>query len=116
MPQLEEVYTRLQINKKRKRELAKMIKDDLRNYPRYEAIQDEMKRLREEKKAIEDEVKAGSINEANELDELKTDIQSDQELLADIALNMYVNSQEVEIVDEFDQKWYPEFKVAFKKS
>ena len=55
------------------------------------------------------------MNEQNELEELKLDIATDQELLADIALNMYVNSQQVEIVDEFDQKWHPQFKVQFRK-
>jgi len=115
MPNLEEVYLRLQQNKKERREINKMLKDDLRNTPRYKEISDEMKVLREEKKGIENEVKAENQSEADKLDELKLDIQTDTELLADIALNMYTNNQEVQIVDQFDQKWYPQFKVTFKR-
>lgn len=115
MPQLDEVYLRLKNSKKRRADLNKMFKDEMSQDQRCEEIAEEMRILREEKKGIENEIKAGAINESNELDELKIDIASDQELLADIALNMYVNSQTVEIVDEYDQKWHPQFKVAFKK-
>ena len=49
-------------------------------------------------------------------EELKIEIETDQELLADQALNMYVKNETVEIKDEYDQTWYPVFKVSFKKS
>jgi len=48
-------------------------------------------------------------------DELKIDIDTDTELLADIALNMYVKEELVEIIDEYENAWYPHFKVNFKK-
>jgi hypothetical protein len=115
MPQLDEVYSRLVKNKKRRSELNKMFKDEMSQDQRYGEVVEEMTRLREEKKGIENEIKAGAVNESNELDELKLDIATDQELLADIALNMYVKSETVEIIDEFDQKWTPQFKVSFKK-
>ena len=67
------------------------------------------------KKAIENELKAAAQSDLDKLDELKVDIAADQEMLADIALNMYVKEETVEIIDEYDQAWYPEFKVAFKK-
>lgn len=114
MPKLVEVYQRLQKNKKERRELNKMMKDELSGDARYQEILEEQKTLREEKKSIEQDVKSGSDGE--KLDELKVDIQSDLELLADLALNMYANNEAIEIIDEYDQKWYPEFKVAFKKA
>jgi len=92
-----------------------MFKDEMSQDQRYGEVVEEMTRLREEKKSIENEIKAGAVNESNELDELKLDIATDQELLADIALNMYVKEETVEIIDEFDQKWHPLFKVSFKK-
>ncbi len=116
MAKLEEVYTRLTQNKRQMRELRKMIQDELSHSERYGELKDEVKRLREEMKGIENEVKANSRHEADLIDDLKLEIQTDTELLADIALNMYVNSETVEIVDEFDQPWHPQFKVTFKKS
>lgn len=115
MPKLEEVYQRLEKNKKERREINKMFKDELASTPRYQEINEELKTLREERKSIENEIKESSSHEAQKLEELKYDIQTDQELLADIALNMYANDQNVEIIDEHEQAWYPQFKVTFKR-
>lgn len=115
MPNLEDIYHRLEKNKKRRKEINKMLKDELTHSSRYKEIVEEMQTLREEKKGIEQDVRAGNSDIA-ELEGLKLDIQTDQELLADQALNMYVKNETVEIKDEYDQTWYPVFKVSFKKS
>jgi len=116
MKNLEEVYLRLQQNKREKKDLTQMMTDELSHSERYTELKEEIKGLREEMKAIQNEVKNNSSAEMAKIDELKIDIQSDMELLADIALNMYANREEVEIIDEIDQKWYPQFKVTFKRS
>lgn len=116
MEKLEEVYTRLVQNKKELRDLRKMIADEFTHIPRYQEIKDEIKGLREELKGIENEVKANSSSEVTKMDDLKIDIQADSDMLADIALNMYVKNEPVEIVDENNQTWHPEFKVNFKRS
>ena len=115
MPQLQQVYQRLNENKARLRELRKMMKDELAHDSRYQELIEEAKVLREEKKSIENTIHGNNMNESNEIEELKTDIASDTELLADIALNMYVDGETVEITDELDRKWVPQFKVTFKK-
>ncbi len=114
MPNLEEVYKRLEKNKKRKREIGKMLTDELSHSSRHKEIKEELKTLREEKKAIEQTVQAGNPD-FKALEELKAEIQTDTEVLSDIALNMYMKDQTVEIVDEYDQTWFPTFKVSFKK-
>lgn len=116
MPNLEEVYTRLNQNKKKLSDLRKMMKDELTHYARYGELKDEISALREEMKSIENEVKSNSKAEIDQIDELKEDVKTDTELLADIALNMYINNQTVEITDEFNNTWYPQFKVQFKKN
>jgi len=114
MPKLEDVYARLEANKKKRREINKMYKDELSHSARYQEIVEEMKAMREEKKGIEIEIRQSS-SEFSELDDLKLEIDNDQEVLSDVALNMYTNNETVEIVDEYDNKWYPVFKVSFKK-
>ncbi len=114
MPNLEEVYARLELNKKKRGEINKILKDELTHVERYQEIVEEMKVLREEKKGIEQDVRSQSSSFL-EIEDLKIDIATDQELLADIALNMYSKDQTVEIKDEYDNSWYPVFKVAFKK-
>jgi hypothetical protein len=115
MPQLEEVYARFTENKRRAREIRTMLTDELAHSERYKELKDEIKTLRDEAKTIETEVRGGTQKEMEELDELKSEIQADTELLADIALNMFVNNQVVEIIDQNDVKWSPRFKVNFKR-
>lgn len=115
MSTLEQIYQRLEQNKKRRKELNSMFKDELSHSSRYQEILDEIKILREEKKGIEQDIRAGN-SEMAELEDIKMEIQTDQELLADTALNMYVKNETVEIKDEYDQTWYPVFKVNFKKA
>ena len=98
----------------KKREITKMIRDELVQDTRYRELTEEMKKLRDERKSIENEIK-GHTASPQELDELKIEIQTDQELLADIALNMFTDKQSVEILDEYDQRWVPLFSVKFVK-
>ncbi len=115
MPKLEEVHNRLQTKKKERRELKSSFQDELRNNARYMEIMEQMEVLKAEKKSIENEIRSREVDAAK-LDELKIDIQSDTILLADIALNMYVQQMPVEIVDELNARWVPVFGVRFKKS
>ncbi|MFA6131079.1 MAG: hypothetical protein WC730_02370 [Patescibacteria group bacterium] len=116
MPNLQEVYKRLAKNKKEKAEIQKMLRGELEVSPKYQEIEEKLKVLRGDRKSLENEVKSVSKADIDRLEELKVDIQTDTELLADIALNMYVEKQEVEIVDDYNEKWYPAFHVTFKKS
>ena len=115
MPKLEEVYRRLNENKKKRRDINKMLKDELEHHARFQEIKEELRALRDEKKGIEQDIRA-SAKEFRELDDLKIDIDTDQEIMSDLALNKYVKGETVEIKDEYDQTWYPTFKVSFKKS
>ena len=114
MQSLEKVYLRLHESKMKKREITKMIRDELTQDTRYRELTEEMKKLRDERKSIENEIKSHTAS-PQELDELKIEIQTDQELLADIALNMFTDKQAVEILDEYDQRWVPLFSVKFVK-
>jgi len=115
MQKLEEVYARITVSKNKRKELNKMLKDELSVNARHQEIQEEMAVLRDEKKGIENEIRSMS-NDLSELDDLKIEIMTDMELLSDIALNMYMNKETVEIKDDFDNTWYPQFMVKFKKS
>jgi predicted P-loop ATPase/GTPase len=113
--QLEKIYHQLQASKARRSEITKMCKDEMSHNDRHREIVEEMKELRMEKKAIEQDLRMNALGVEAELDELKTEILSDTELLADIALNMYTSGQNVEIVDEYDNRYVPLFKVSFKR-
>ena len=115
MSQLNEIYKRVQKNKKRQTEIRKILKDECTHNARHQEILEQAKILREEKKGIEQNIKAQN-SDFQELEELSLEVQTDQELLSDVALNMYMKKETVEIVDEYEQTWHPIFKVSFKKS
>ncbi|WKZ29200.1 MAG: hypothetical protein QY323_00555 [Patescibacteria group bacterium] len=115
MPSLEEVHGRLRVKAREKSELQKAFKDELANNPRYQQIAEQLKVLKEEKKSIENQVWAASSADAQKLDLLALDIKSDREMLSELALNMYVKGETVQIVDEFQARWVPKFAVTFKK-
>lgn len=116
MPQLNEVYQRLQDKKKERREITKSFQDELKHDTRYQELLEQMKTLKEEKKSIENRVHAASVADAQKLDTLKLDINADREMLADIALTMYVAGEEVRIVDRENTRYDPVWSVAFKKA
>lgn len=115
MPNLEEVYERMQDKKRETREIARSFKDELAQHPRYPQLMEEYEKLRAEKKSIENEVRNASSADATKLETLKLDIKSDKEMLSDIALNMYAEGKTVEIVDRNNARWVPQFSVNFKK-
>jgi DNA repair exonuclease SbcCD ATPase subunit len=115
MSKLQDVYRSIQEKKKRKKELESSFKDELRASGAYEKLADELKVLREKKKAFENDIRSRSAKDAQELDELKAELASEQEVLADMALNAYVKGETVQVVDDYDNKWVPQFKVSFKK-
>lgn len=111
----EEVYARLQKNKKQRSEVAKMIRDELANNAKYQAMAEESKRIKDEMASIRNEVQGFAASEIEKLEDLKTDIKTDTQMLTDLVLAKFLANETVEIVDEFNQKWVPAFSVKFEK-
>lgn len=91
-----------------------MVKDELAQNERYQEILEEMENLRTEKKTIEITVKESSPNEAARIDELAVEIKSNEELLSDLAFNLLMANETVEIEHE-ENRYTPKFTVRFKK-
>lgn len=115
MKDLQEVFVRLQEAKKRQKEIRSMYKDALDNTPGYKELVEELKTMRDKKKQVETAIKEQFAKEMIELDDLKVDIESDNQLITDIALTQYVQGNTVEVTDEYENQYEPIFKVSFKK-
>lgn len=115
MQNLQEVFNRIQENKAKAKELKKMYKEGLDGNGEYQEIQDKMKTLRENKKRIETAVKEQFSSEIIKLEDLKIDIETDSEMLADIALTSIMKGETVAITDKDNNEYEPIFKVNFKK-
>jgi hypothetical protein len=115
MLSLEEVFSRFMQSKKELRDLKRSYKDALHNSQQYQELLDQQAELKVKKKMIENEILTEIMDKARH-EELSVGIKTDAELLSDIALNKYVAGENVEIVDEYNNRLVPQFKVIFKKS
>lgn len=92
-----------------------MIRDELANNAKYVALVEESKKIRDEIKSIQNEVRNFAGSEAAKLEELTVDIKADTQILTDIVVSKFMAGETVEIVDENNQKWVPAFSVRFQK-
>lgn len=116
MPNIQEIFNNIQKAKKEQKEIKNMYRDALANSSGYQSALEELKALREKKKKIEEGLRDDFRAEFDKLEVLKADIDNDTMLLSDAALSEYVKGRPVEIVDEYENKYEPIFKVQFKKS
>lgn len=116
MNKVQEVFNRINNSKKEQKEIKKMYRDALSHSEEYQQVLEEQKSLREKKKEIENKIKGDFQSEFDKLDTLKLDIENDTMLLSDAALTQMMNGEEIEIKDEYENKYEPIFSVRFKKT
>ena len=116
MAQLEEIFNRMQEAKKEQRSIRSMYKDALLNLQEYQNIVVDLDNLKKKKKQIEAQVQEDFGADFQKLDEIKLDLETDRELLSDMALNKYVKGETVEIIDQYENKYEPVFSVKFRRT
>ncbi len=115
MQSVQEIFARLQENKKKQKDLRAAYKDALETSLEYQEVTEKLTTLREKKKQIEQTVKENFANELTKLDDLKIDMASDTEVLTDMAMTQLMKGETVEVKDEYENTYQPVFKVNFKK-
>jgi len=115
MANLEEVWTRIRETQKKQKDIRNSYKDALATSPTYQETLDKFNTLKEKKKSIEAQIKNSFGSEFDKLESMKLDIQTDKELLSDIALTQLMKGQTVELKDEHDNEYEPHFSVKFTK-
>lgn len=115
MQDIQEIFSRIQENKKKMKDLKSSYKDGLASSQQYQDISDELKVMREKRKSVESAIRDGFTSEFTKIEDLKIDLESDMELLSDIAMTRLMKGQTVEVKDEYENDYSPTFKVSFKK-
>lgn len=116
MENIQKVFDRMQKRRKELKEVRAMYKDGLDNDTRYNNIVEEVKTLRDKKKKIEIEVQEHLGEAYSKLEELRDDIATDQQMINDIAMTTLMDGKTVEVTDEYNNRYEPEFKVSLKKA
>ena len=116
MQDIQEIFSRIQANKKQLKDLNTSYKDALKNSQEYQDLQEQAKTIREKMKAIKMAINDQFASELTQIEDLKIDIASDLELASDIAMSTLMKGETVEVRDEYDNEYEPIFKVTFKKA
>lgn len=116
MQDIQEVFNRMQENKKKQKDIRRAYKDALQSNQELQEIMDKLKTLRERKKQIENNIKESFSGEFTKLDDLKIDLESDAVMLNDISLTKLMKGETVQVVDQYNNTYDPLFTVKFKKS
>jgi len=116
MQNVQEVFNKIREMKKEQKDLRDMYKDALVQTDEYEEIVEKIKELREKKKAIETRIQAQLGRSYEKLEDLKLEVDSQKEMLNDIAISTLMKGETVVAKDEFDNVSEPVWKVNFKKT
>ena len=116
LEKLQEAYKQLTDKKAQRKEIQASFKDDLDTNARYREIAEELKALREEKKQIENEVYSRSMVDVQRMEDLKQDVKTHEMLVSDLAVNLMMQNESVEVTDEYNNKYEAQFGVKFKKT
>ncbi len=116
MQNAQEVFNKIREMKKEQKDLRDMYKDALAQADEYEELVEEIATLREKKKQIETRIQAELGRAWEKFDDLKREVETEKEMLNDIALTTLMKGETVEVKDEFDNAYEPTWKVNFKKA
>lgn len=116
MSNLQEVFIRIRTNRKEQKKLKDAYRDALSTSQSYQKIVEELKDLKVKKQQIEGDIKAQFSSEFTKLDDMKIDLESDMDMLSDIALSTLMKGETVKVKDEFEAEYDPFFSVKFKKA
>jgi predicted nucleic acid-binding Zn-ribbon protein len=115
MQDIQEIFNRLQEAKKKQKDIRGAYKDALLTTPGYKELAEEVKTLREKKKTMERQIREMMASEIEQLENIGIDIESDSQLITDIALTKMMKGEGIELTDDQEQKYEPVFAVKFKK-
>ncbi|MCK4635332.1 MAG: hypothetical protein KAT32_00560 [Candidatus Moranbacteria bacterium] len=115
MQDIQEVFNDLQVAKKDMKEVRKEYKDILAQDAEYQVLLEKLNVIRETKKQHEFSAQNDMGTRWEKLEELKGEIKKLQEMISDIALTTIMDGETVEVRDEYDSLYEPNYNVSFKK-
>jgi len=116
MQNLKEIHDRMNGSKRERRDLKKRVKEAFAQSKPYQDVLEQMKSLKAKQAQIEAAINREYQQEIDQIENLKKSIDEDAQMLSDVSLSMLMKGETVEIKDDDDTRYTPEFKVRFKKA
>ncbi len=112
---LQELLNEIRTLKAERKKIKDSLKDELSHDERYKQVNEELSTLKLERKSIETRVHESVPGEAQKLEDLDQEIKASEELLSDLAFNLIMKNESIELKDEYENTYLPQMKVTFKK-
>lgn len=112
---MQEVFDKIQEHKKTCKEIGREYRDALSQSEGYEDTKEELKKLREKKKAQESAIQAEMGSRYEELEKSKSEIESLGQMLTDIAMTSLMKGESINLKDKNNAEYEPSYKITFKK-
>ena len=116
MATMQDMFAKIQATKKEMKVIKKAYRDALLNQSEYQDVTDQMKKLREQKKRIENETKDTFAKEFDKLNDLGVDLLAAEEKLSDMTLTAIAKGETVMVRDDYANSYEPKVKVTFKRA
>lgn len=115
MVNVQEIFSKIKEKQKEQKTIKQMYRDVLTNSQEYQNILEELDSLKIKKKKLEETLKNELKSEMEQLYSIKSDIESDKEILSQATLTKLLKGEPIELIDEYNNKYEPIFSVRFKK-
>lgn len=116
MASMQDMFAKIQATKKEMKVIKKAYRDALFNQSEYQDVVSQQKKLREQKKRIENETKASFEKEFDKLHDLQVDLEAAEVTLSDMTLAAIAKGETVTVHDDYANSYEPQVKVSFKKA
>jgi predicted nucleic acid-binding Zn-ribbon protein len=114
MPNIQEIWNRIEEIKQEQKEIRAAYRDIL-NSVEYESLTEELDSLKTRKKQFERNAAISMEEKMNRLDFLKRQFAEENQLLSDLALSTLLKGERVEVTGVNDIAYDPLFSVKFRK-
>jgi len=115
MSKIQELFNKIEENKKKSQDIKKMYKDALNSNQEHVELEEKIKALKDKKRIVENKIKQDFSTELDKLESIRVDIESDKQLLSDLAINQIAKGEMIEVTDKYENKYEPIFNVKLKK-
>lgn len=116
MKEIQEIFNELKEAKKEQSEIRAEYKDALSQNQEYQELVEKLDELKLRKKEIEAIAQSQMGSRWDRLDDLKMSISDLKQIQNDIAMTTLMEGRPVEVVDEYNNLYEPNFSVSFKKT
>lgn len=116
MQDIQSLFSRMKEINEEQRTIRKEYKDLLSHDTEHQRLTEEMKTMREQKKLVESHAQEQMGTRYQRYEELCGEVADLKQMISDIAMTTLMKGESIEVSDEYDTLYEPQFSVSFKKT